>query len=399
MAYFNPNRVDFNYNTNMIDAVGEVGRSLWDIYKDNVTKNQNQMKIDEAKRSNLANEGINQNKLNETINYHNKDLELREKSLQATNDFRVDQRNFWEWQKKEAARAKRDSTIQRQNEVAERQRIADQKAYQQDLEQDQLFTMLGGQYPQESQNWSPFQFRAYRNAYLSPQAIKNREAAGKESGETTALKNAIAKTQSSFNKGLNELAALDRLVYAANSAGGGDGISTLGGGWDTIAYHNPNLSESSRNYRAALSTYQGAYADNQKGQGKFNYENMGERLTPGLLGADTAAAEIVSRRNQILSEMYQTAIQAKEQGYRGADEMLEQVRSLAVDPSKLEKILYGKERINSNFGAGMLFNNLQNVSPENDIANMFLEKKKTQSKQNNDDPYGQADEYGIIYLN
>ena len=58
MAYFNPNRVDFNYNTNMIDAVGAVGRSLWDIYKENVAKNQNQMKINETMRSNLASEAL-----------------------------------------------------------------------------------------------------------------------------------------------------------------------------------------------------------------------------------------------------------------------------------------------------------------------------------------------------
>ena len=70
MAYFNPNRVDFNYNTNMIDAVGAVGRSLWDIYKENVTKNQNQMKINETMRSNLASEALTGARDAETARHH-----------------------------------------------------------------------------------------------------------------------------------------------------------------------------------------------------------------------------------------------------------------------------------------------------------------------------------------
>lgn len=70
MAFFNPNRVDFNYNTNMIDAVGAVGRSLWDIYKENVTKNQNQMKINEAMRSNLASEALIGAKNDETARHN-----------------------------------------------------------------------------------------------------------------------------------------------------------------------------------------------------------------------------------------------------------------------------------------------------------------------------------------
>ena len=74
MAYFNPNRVDFNYNTNMIDAVGAVGRSLWDIYKQNVQKNQNQMKINETMRSNLASEALTGAR-NDEIARHNQTIE------------------------------------------------------------------------------------------------------------------------------------------------------------------------------------------------------------------------------------------------------------------------------------------------------------------------------------
>lgn len=62
MPYFNPNKVDFNYNTNTIDAVGATGRALWDIYQDSVRNNFTKQRLAEENRSNLAQENYN-NKL------------------------------------------------------------------------------------------------------------------------------------------------------------------------------------------------------------------------------------------------------------------------------------------------------------------------------------------------
>ena len=56
MPYFNPNKVDFNYNTNTIDAVGATGRALWDIYQDSVRNNFTKQRLAEENRSNLATE-------------------------------------------------------------------------------------------------------------------------------------------------------------------------------------------------------------------------------------------------------------------------------------------------------------------------------------------------------
>ena len=70
MPYFNPNKVDFNYNTNTIDAVGATGRALWDIYQDSVKNNFIKQKLAEENRSNLANEQNNINKLNEAIRHN-----------------------------------------------------------------------------------------------------------------------------------------------------------------------------------------------------------------------------------------------------------------------------------------------------------------------------------------
>lgn len=70
MAFFNPHKVDFNYDTRMIDAVGAVGRSLYEIYKDNVAKNQNQARLDETNRANLMKEYLYGQKNQETARHN-----------------------------------------------------------------------------------------------------------------------------------------------------------------------------------------------------------------------------------------------------------------------------------------------------------------------------------------
>ncbi|ERJ25889.1 hypothetical protein [Campylobacter concisus] len=70
MPYFNPNKVDFNYNTNTIDAVGATGRALWDIYQDSVRNNFTKQRLAEENRSNLANEQNNIDRLNENIRHN-----------------------------------------------------------------------------------------------------------------------------------------------------------------------------------------------------------------------------------------------------------------------------------------------------------------------------------------
>lgn len=70
MPYFNPNKVDFNYNTNTIDAVGATGRALWDIYQDSVRNNFTKQRLAEENRSNLATEQNNIDRLNENIRHN-----------------------------------------------------------------------------------------------------------------------------------------------------------------------------------------------------------------------------------------------------------------------------------------------------------------------------------------
>ena len=117
MPYFNPNKVDFNYNTNTIDAVGATGRALWDIYQDSVKNNFTKQKLAEENRSNLATEQHNINKLNEDIRHHTTtetetannnainqgfkrdELGVREKQINAQIDANNESRAFNQWYK------------------------------------------------------------------------------------------------------------------------------------------------------------------------------------------------------------------------------------------------------------------------------------------------------------
>ena len=117
MPYFNPNKVDFNYNTNTIDAVGATGRALWDIYQDSVRNNFTKQRLAEENRSNLAQENYN-NKLfdaNEAwrqkqienqekdrawkMNTDARDFALKKKQINAQIDANNENRAFNQWYK------------------------------------------------------------------------------------------------------------------------------------------------------------------------------------------------------------------------------------------------------------------------------------------------------------
>ena len=106
---------------------------------------------------------------------------------------------------------------------------------------------------------------------------------------------------------------------------------------------------------------------------------MRENLTPNIWGAGNAAETIKTRRAQLISELYQQAMQAKAQGYKGADEMLNQVNSLAASDESIKGILYGKRKIDSNFGAARLYNAPQDIATDispsaKEATQLFMQK-------------------------
>ncbi|WP_314300495.1 hypothetical protein [Campylobacter showae] len=187
MAFFNPNRVDFNYNTNMIDAVGAVGRSLWDIYKENVAKNQNQMKINETMRSNLASEALIGAKNDETAR-HNLATEAETASNNAfTQNFKQNEltEKVKNWNNLATHYANQDrigamnantmaynADTSRMNANTSARRLDfDKNKHQSDLYSDSLktdlgFQALGLELPENLKNASPEQQYRYKKAMV-----------------------------------------------------------------------------------------------------------------------------------------------------------------------------------------------------------------------------------------
>ena len=408
MPYFNPNKVDFNYNTNTIDAVGATGRALWDIYQDSVKNNFIKQKLAEENRSNLATEQHNINKLNEDIRHHTTTETETANNNAITQGLKRDELGLKGQELGlKANKYQNDAlynhlmanvALQNANTNANRLNFDvqkynnDNKKLQTQIQNDLTFSALGGTYPEGSESWDNTKKAIYRNAWVG---MKN-DSAVRANEKTPGQKNAIAVLQNGFNKGLNELAALDRLIIAANNAGRGDGISTLGGGLDKFKMIFPNLNEDARKYIAATQVYQSAYADNQK--------KMGEQLSPGWTGADVAAENIKARRAQLLSELHQIANQAKAQDYAGADDMQRQLQPLIIDDDRINNILYGKEEISDGFGASALYNPAgQTAQPQQQSGVSQAVKEKFEKRKRggveNDGFQQNLDEHGALYAN
>lgn len=128
MAFFNPQRVDFNPNSNIIGAVGAVGRGLYDIYQDNVKNAQIQSRLESEQRANDELNAYRQAQL-EGANAHNKALlERRIKEQEALERHRNAQLELQKAVAEQNAKHQRELLALKRAELAEaRQRQADEK--------------------------------------------------------------------------------------------------------------------------------------------------------------------------------------------------------------------------------------------------------------------------------
>nr|DAY07339.1 MAG TPA: hypothetical protein [Caudoviricetes sp.] len=176
MAYYNPQRVDFNPNTMTIQAVGSVGRSLWDIYKHNVEKGQAQAKLDETNRSNLASEAQAAANLAETARSHYASEKQRADELDQKKIFNNAQINHWGNQDKILGFNADTSRMNANTAAANFGLNRDKFAYQQKtdaaklndsaLQTDMALNALGITLPQEIQNLPQEVQLAYKKALL-----------------------------------------------------------------------------------------------------------------------------------------------------------------------------------------------------------------------------------------
>lgn len=247
MPYFNPNKVDFNYNTNTIDAVGATGRALWDIYQDSVKNNFIKQKLAEENRSNLATEQNNIDRLNENIR-HNISTETETANNNTINQgFKRDELGLKGQELNlKANKYQNDAlynhlmanvALQNANTNANRLNF-DMQKYNSGLNDDGLETNLafdaaGFTLPDNIRDQSPQVQTRYKKAILNINNPKNGVSA--LLGDNAGLNANIAiKKKQPTQKERDEIAGifslLDQVVDAKNSFTGGEqgGIQNLG---------------------------------------------------------------------------------------------------------------------------------------------------------------------------
>ena len=388
MAYFNPNRVDFNYNTNMIDAVGAVGRSLWDIYKENVTKNQNQMKINETMRSNLASEALTgardaetarETASNNAFTQKFKQSELAEKvknwnnqALHYANQDKIGMMN--------ANTSLYNADTSRMNANTQAQRlnfdIGKAGAAQQEKQQyvDVAFDMLGGALPQ---GLSPEQRATYKRSFVeartNPQIAK---IVGSQDGG--AFKNLPVGIQNRLN---NAKALMDRYTPYANDlvanesqiSGALDNLTAPIGRWAGL---NSDVVAGLYADAEAIADMERAYTKGGGNQAKISAYNQ---IRPVNTLFSTTLAGVAARIDNQLSAYDEAIKTLQSQGnYNGVNELVAQ-RDEIISSLPKEILPFLKTG-----GQGQ-----KSVSIE--------DKFKQKVKRAQQDYYEQADEHGGYY--
>lgn len=395
MAYFNPNRVDFNYNTNMIDAVGAVGRSLWDIYKENVTKNQNQMKINETMRSNLASEALTGARDAETAR-HNLTTEAETASNNAfTQKFKQSELNekAKHWGNLATHYANQDrigamnantslynADTSRMNANTQAQRldfdIGKAGAAQQEKQQyvDVAFDMLGGVLPQ---GLPSEQHAAYKKSFVeartNPQIAK---IVGSQDGG--AFKNLPVGIQNKLN---NAKALMDRYTPYANDlvanesqiSGALDNLTAPIGRWAGL---NSDVVAGLYADAEAIADMERAYTKGGGNQAKISAYNQ---IRPVNTLFSTTLAGVAARIDNQLSAYDEAIKTLQSQGnYSGVNELISQ-RDEMISGLPKEILPFLKTG-----GQGQ-----KSVS----IEDKFRQKVKRAQQ----DYYEQADEHGGYY--
>ena len=247
MPYFNPNKIDFDFNTNTIDAVGATGRALWDIYQDSVRNNFTKQRLAEENRSNLANEQNNIDRLNENIR-HNISTETETANNNTINQgFKRDELGLKGQElnlkankyQNDAAYNNMMANIALQNANTNANRLNfDVQKYNSGLNDDGLETNLafdaaGFTLPENIKDQSPQVQTRYKKAILNINNPKNGISA--LLGDNAGLNANIAiKKKQPTQKERDEIAGvfsvLDQIVDTKNSFTGGEqgGIQNLG---------------------------------------------------------------------------------------------------------------------------------------------------------------------------
>lgn len=338
MPYFNPNKVDFNYNTNTIDAVGATGRALWDIYQDSVRNNFTKQRLAEENRSNLANEQNNIDRLNENIR-HNMSTETETAKNNAINQgLKRDELGIKGQELNLKANKYQNDAYHNQlmanigmlNAKTNANRLNfDVQRYNNGLNSDSLETNLafdaaGFTLPESIKEQSPQEQTRYKKAILNINNPKNGVSA--LLGDNAGLNANIAiKKKQPTQKERDEIAGLfslaDQVVDAKNSFTGGEqgGIQNL----SHFIAKGLNMQDPKTEMFKNKIKYIGQGAKDLVGSGKMSnmqYQDLMEVLPSANSWTDTSyRVDSDGTINRVLSQITNKIQALKDSGIDTAD--------------------------------------------------------------------------------
>ena len=323
MPYFNPNKVDFNYNTNTIDAVGATGRALWDIYQDSVRNNFTKQRLAEENRSNLATEQNNIDRLNENIR-HNISTETETANNNTINQgFKRDELGLKGQElglkankyQNDAYHNQLMANIAMQNANTNANRLNfDVQRYNSGLNSDSLetnlaFEKLGAKLPDWAENMSPQEVQAYKKAVIN---VETNKALNGASGSLVDRKQLAQKT-------VQNLSDMQTLIDSLKRAK--ENYSPRSTGWLDTALHNGAKyialdSKKMNDFRSALNNAL-LFAKGAFGDGKMPNLQYQQLINNFPTGNETSDDNFISNYDaalDVLSSYYKNTIEQMENG-------------------------------------------------------------------------------------
>lgn len=291
MAWFNPRAVSYHSNPYLVEQSGAVGDTLYKLYMD-ARANKNELaKQAELKRQFDTTFGENQRQFNAS-------QALKEQEMADTRTYR-------------------DNSLKLQQDI-----LAETKRNN-DL------------------------FDAYRNARFKENqrqfdadlAYKRNKDLGVDLG--IKFKQIPQSSQKQISNSINLLNSISSGLSTINKNGG---IDKLSGAWDkSVLAIAPSWSQTSSDYKAVVKNIADTYAENQKGNGKYNITNVTDVLTPGMFGNENVRSNMKTISEQTINELSALVKNLKSQGYN-TDEVEQQLNSFTklLTKDNIDNFLNGK---------------------------------------------------------
>nr|WP_315520103.1 hypothetical protein [uncultured Campylobacter sp.] len=331
MPYFNPNKVDFNYNTNTIDAVGATGRALWDIYQDSVRNSFTKQKLAEENRSNLASEQNNIDRLNENIRHNMTTEQEVANNNNILQGFRRDElglkgqelglkaskyQNDAAYNNMMANIALQNANTARQNSNINATRLDyDMRRGQNDLDSKALetnlaFEKLGASLPAELKDASPEQIQAYKRAVINVET--NKALSGGVNGSLVDRKQLAQKSVQNLSDMQTLIDSLKRAKEKYNSTSTGWLDTALHNGAKYIALDSKGMNDFQSALNNALLFAKGTFGDGK--MSNLQYQQLVNSFPTGNETSDDKFISNYDATLDALSSYYKNTIEQMKNG-------------------------------------------------------------------------------------